>query len=103
MLVNRVCKFKEPGSSGRSAGTGGAFDGRFFDGNFAEDFLEKVTAFGQRPFRQEQIATTPQSKRDTLPLEGQIHRLYAIVVLAIRRVGNPQDGGQRRNQISLFW
>jgi hypothetical protein len=79
------------------------FDGRSFDCNFAEDFLEEVTAFSQCPFRQEQIATTPQSKRDTLSLEGQIHRLHTIVVLAICRVGNPQDGGQRRNQLSLFW
>ena len=112
MNVNKEFKFEENlpeslaaerESSGPATRACRAFDGGFFDNHLAEDFLEEVTALRQRPSCQDQVAYPSQSKRNPLSLESQIYRLHAIVVLAIDRVGDSQDGRKRGNEISLFW
>ena len=89
-------------SSGPATRADGAFDRRFLNNNLAEDLLEEVAAFCQGPFREDQIASTSEPKSDALSFESQVDRLYAIVMLAVDRVGNSQDGRKRRDQISLL-
>jgi hypothetical protein len=75
---------------------------RFFDHELPEDFLEEIAPFFQRPFRQQQITLSLETKRAPLSIRDEVDCVHAIGVLAVDRVGHSKNRSESADQSTLL-